>query len=128
MTFMLLVHDPDFGSLLIMFGKKANKVKGIANATPKPSIPQVKSIAPPSEVSVPTNNVPNIGPVHENDTKHKVNDIKNVDIKPLYKFDLESTVFDHEDGNVISNRPNNESAKAIKITKNIKFNIGLVDI
>jgi len=37
-------------------------------------------------------------------------------------------VFDHEDGNVISNRPNNESAKAIKIAKNIKFNIGLVDI
>ena len=45
--------------------------------------------------------------------------IKNVDIKPLYKFDLESTVFDHEDGNVISNRPNNESAKAIKIAKKI---------
>ena len=67
-------------------------------------------------------------PVQENDTKHNVKDIKKVEIKPLYIFDFESTVFDHEEGNVISKSPNNESANAIKIAKNIKFKIGLVEI
>ena len=54
--------------------------------------------------------------------------MKKVEIKPLYIFDFESTVFDHEEGNVISKSPNNESANAIKIAKNIKFKIGLVEI
>ena len=38
-TFIELVQEPDFGSLLIIFGKNANNVNGIANATPKPNIP-----------------------------------------------------------------------------------------
>ena len=55
-------------------------------------------------------------------------DLKKVEIKPLYIFDFESTVFDHDEGNVISKSPNNESANAIKIAKNIKFKTGLVEI
>tara|TARA_B100001175_G_scaffold164334_1_gene139331 strand:+ start:826 stop:1197 length:372 start_codon:yes stop_codon:yes gene_type:complete len=111
-----------------MFGKNASKVNGIAKATPKPNIPYVKSIAPPADVSVPTRRVPKIGPVHEKETKHSVRDIKKVDINPLYKFDLVSTVLDQEDGSVISKRPNNDNANTIKIEKNIKFKIGLVEI
>ena len=125
---MVFVQEPDLGSLFMMFGKNASKVNGIANATPKPSIPYVKSIAPPSDVNVPTRRVPKIGPVHEKETKHSVRDIKKVDIKPLYKFDLVSTVLDQEDGRVISKRPNNDRANTIKIAKNIKFKIGLVEI
>ena len=79
-------------------------------------------------VSVPTRRVPKIGPVHEKETKHSVRDIKKVDINPLYKFDLVSTVLDQEDGSVISKRPNNDNANTIKIEKNIKFKIGLVEI
>ena len=125
---MVFVQEPDLGSLFMMFGKNASKVNGIAKATPKPNIPYVKSIAPPADVSVPTRRVPRIGPVHEKETKHSVRDIKKVDINPLYKFDLVSTVLDQEDGSVISKRPNNDNANTIKIEKNIKFKIGLVEI
>ena len=110
------------------FGKNARKVNGTARATPNPNIPYVKSIAPPSDVNVPTNKVPNIGPVQENETKQSVSDIKNVEIKPLYRFDFESTVLDQELGRVISKRPNKESANATNIAKKIKFSTGLVDI
>tara|TARA_B100000989_G_scaffold50612_1_gene33517 strand:- start:103 stop:378 length:276 start_codon:yes stop_codon:yes gene_type:complete len=91
-------------------------------------MPYVKSIAPPSDVKVPTNRVPRIGPVQENETKHSVSAIKKVETKPLYKFDFESTVLDQELGRVISKSPNKESANAINIAKKIKFSIGLVDI
>ena len=123
-----MVQEPDFGSLLITFGKNASRVNGTARATPNPNIPYVKSIAPPSDVKVPTSKVPNIGPVQENETKHNVSDIKNVEIKPLYKFDFESTVLDQELGRVMSKSPNKESAKATNIAKKIKFSTGLVDI
>ena len=71
---------------------------------------------------MPTSKVPNIGPVHENETKHSVSDIKKVEIKPLYKFDFESTVLDQELGRVMSKSPNKESAKATNIAKKIKWN------
>ena len=124
----MFVHDPDLGSLLMIFGKKASSVNGIANANPNPNIPKVRSTAPPSDVRVPTSNVPRIGPVHENETKQRVNDIKNVEIKPLYILDFESTEFDQEFGRLISNIPNNEREKAMNITKKIKLSRGLVDI
>ena len=77
---------------------------------------------------MPTSKVPKIGPVQENETKQSVRDIKNVEIKPLYRFDFESTVLDQELGRVISKSPNKESAKATNIAKKIKFSTGLVDI
>ena len=100
----------------------------MASAIPNPNIPYVKSIAPPSDVNVPTKRVPRIGPVQENETKHKVRDIKKVDNNPLYKFDFESTVLDQDDGNVISKSPNKERAKTMKTKKKIKFKDGLVEI
>ena len=38
-TFTEFVHEPDFGSLVNTFGKKANRVNGTERAIPKPNIP-----------------------------------------------------------------------------------------
>jgi hypothetical protein len=77
---------------------------------------------------LPTKREPKIGPVQENETKHSVNAIKNVEIIPVEIFDALSILFVHELGNVISNKPNNDSANNMKTKKNKKFNIGLVEI
>ncbi|CAI8363027.1 MAG: Uncharacterised protein [Bacteroidota bacterium] len=69
-------HPPDLGSLLSMFGKKDRNPNGNANAVPKPSIPAVSCMAPPSAVNEPTNKEPKIGPVHENDTNARVTAMK----------------------------------------------------
>ena len=127
-TFIEFVHDPDLGSLLITLGKKANKVKGIESAIPKPSIPYVKSIAPPSFEILPTSKVPKIGPVHEKETKTSVKAMKKVENKPVYILDLLSVLVVQELGKVKSKRPNNDNAKTINIMKNKKFKIGLVEI
>ena len=103
-------------------------MKGNARETPKPSIPNVKSKAPDCDVILPTKSEPKIGPVQENETKHNVNAIKKVEIIPVETFEALSILFVHELGNVISNKPNSESANNMKTRKNMKFNTGLVEI
>ena len=72
-TFTEFNQPPDFGSEFNHFGNIANKVNGNANAKPKPDIPIVNCIAPPSLVKDPANREPRIGPVQENDTIAKEN-------------------------------------------------------
>ena len=75
-TFTCCNQPPDLGNLLNTLGKKDNTPKGNAKAVPKPSIPAVSCIAPPSAVSEPTSKEPSIGPVHEKETTASVNAIK----------------------------------------------------
>ena len=81
-TLVVVNHPPDFGNELIRLGKAANMANGNANANPKPPIPEVNCIAPPSELSAPASKEPSIGPVHEKETKAKVNAIKKIPIIP----------------------------------------------
>ena len=127
-TFTELVQDPDFGSLVTILGKMANKVNGNERANPKPNIPYVRSIEPPSPEILPTNNVPRIGPVQEKETNTRVKDMKKVDNNPFEIFDFESALFTQELGREISNKPNSDKEKTIKIIKNKKFKTGLVEI
>ena len=75
-------HPPDFGNLFIHDGKNANNVKGKAKAKPKPLIPIVSWVAPPSAVKELPKSVPKIGPVHEKDTIASVSAIKKTPMKP----------------------------------------------
>ena len=75
-TFTCCNHPPDLGSLLRTFGKKDNTPKGNAKAVPKPTIPAVSCMAPPSAVSEPTSKEPRIGPVQEKETTASVSAIK----------------------------------------------------
>ena len=118
-TFTVVSQPPDFGNDFSHCGNIANKVKGKANAIPKPNKPTNKE-EPPT-----TNNVPMIGPVHENDTKAKVNAIKKIPKFPPL-LDKLSVLFAQDDGNVISKTPKNDMAKMMKTTKNNKLNQMLV--
>ncbi len=94
-------HPPDFGNECNQFGNKANKAKGKANDKPKPVIPAVNWVAPPSEVNEPANNEPKMGPVHENETMANVNAIKKIPKYPPTE-DAESILSPQELGKVIS--------------------------
>ena len=100
-TFVVFNQPPDFGKEFNQLGNSANKAKGNANANPKPPIPAVNCIAPPSEVNEPANNDPKIGPVHEKETMAKVNAIKKIPIIPP-TLEAESILLPHEEGSVIS--------------------------
>lgn len=81
-TFTVVNQPPDFGNELIQLGKAANKANGKAKAKPKPAIPEVNCIAPPSEDNAPASSDPKIGPVQEKETKAKVNAIKKIPMIP----------------------------------------------
>ena len=71
-------------------------------------------IQPP--VAASTNNVPTIGPVHENETNANVNAIKKIPINP--PLDSAATLlFVHEDGNCNSNAPKKEAPNIINNRK-----------
>lgn len=74
---------------LSAFGNKAKSAKGKASANPNPVIPNVSCIAPPSEVKLPANKEPKIGPVQENETIAKVSAMKKIPIPP-FNEELES--------------------------------------
>ena len=126
-TFTLCNHPPDFGSLLKTLGKNDIKPKGNANAVPKPSIPAVSCVAPPSAVRDPTNSEPKIGPVHEKETKASVNAIKKI---PRYEdfAEASSDLEDQEVGSRNSNKPKKDNANIKKTTKKIIFNTTFVAI
>jgi len=101
-TLKVFIHLPDLGKEFNKFGNKAKRVNGRAKAIPNPSIPTVNCIAPPCEEIEPTSNEPNIGPVHEKETKTNVKAIKNIPIKPPILLDFESIEFIQLEGIVIS--------------------------
>ena len=78
-----------------------NKAKGKAKATPKPVIPAVSCMAPPSEVSEPAKRDPKIGPVQENDTMARVSAIKKIPATP-FRLALSSVEFPQLEGKVNS--------------------------
>ena len=91
----------------------------------KPAIP----IAGPEIfpiVAASTNNVPIKGPVHEKDTRARVNAIKKILITPVVCSAFPSIAFDHLDGNLISNAPKNEIPNTTSKIKNIMLNTALV--
>ncbi len=68
-----------------------------------------------------------IGPVQENETRAKVNAIRNMLRSPLVFSALLSTALLHFDGNVISKAPKNDIAKTINIRKKNILNMALVE-
>ena len=119
-TFTEFIQPPDFGSFFIQFGAIAKIVKGNAKPRPKPNIPIVGSSTLP--LAALTNKAPTIGPVQLKLTKTVVTaKKKEAKIPPLST--CLSLLFANEVGSMISNKPNNDAAKATKRTKNIKFGI-----
>src|SRR5690554_1394738 len=100
-TFTVFSHPPDLGREFNQLGNKAKRAKGSAKATPKPPIPAVSCIAPPSAVREPAKSEPRIGPVHEKETIAKVNAIKKTPIIPPM-FEALSILFPQELGKVSS--------------------------
>ena len=103
----------------------ANNVNGRANATANPPIPIAGANKAPSAADS-TNKVPIIGPVHEKETKLKVNAIKKIPISPPLSA-FPSALFTQELGIRISNAPKKEIAKKMNIPKKIKFIQTFVD-
>ena len=67
-----------------------------------------------------------MGPVQENDTRAKVNAIKNMLKMPVVLTAFESMRFVQLDGKVNSNAPKNDTANSTNIAKNMRLNTALV--
>ena len=124
-TLMTFIQPPDLGADLSRDGNMANNVNGIASAIAKPSIPIVGATILPW-VETATSRNPMIGPVHENDTKARVNAIRNMLSNPVVLSDLASTLFCQDEGNVISKAPKNEAANTTNNRQKKILNIALV--
>ena len=107
-----------------MPGKIANNANGRASPIEKPNIPKAGPPIPPLPAI--TKREPTIGPVHEKETITNVNAIKNMPPK-LETLALLSVTFVHEEGNVISKAPKNDIPNIIKMIKNIRLAIQLVE-
>ena len=70
---------------------------------------------------------PIIGPVHENDTKTKVNAMRKMLNKPVVDSALLSTALLQDEGNVISNAPKKLAANTTNIRKKRILKMALVD-
>src|ERR1035437_4096459 len=122
-TFTEFNHPPDLGRLVSQEGKRANRVKGSANANEKPSIPIMGMITlPPAEA---TSMAPTIGPVQEKETKTRVKAMKKAPANPPLSACL-SALLIIQLGRVISNNPKKEKAKKRKIRKKKTFGIQCV--
>src|SRR5450432_852453 len=124
-TFKSVIQPPDLGNDCSQLGNIANKANGNPNAIPKPAAPAVNGHAPWS--ATPTNNVPSIGPVQENDTIARVAAIKKIPPR-LPRPDLASILFASPAGKPSSNMPKNDKAKNTKMAKNAMFSQTLVEI
>ena len=116
-TFTVVSQPPLFGKDFNIPGKSANNAKGNARANPKPPMPAVNCIAPPSAVKEPANNDPNIGPVQENETSASVSAIKKIPTA-FPAPALLSVLLVKDAGKVISYTPKNDKAKMMKMIKN----------
>src|SRR5512133_2032875 len=122
-TLTELSHPPDLGIFFIHEGKRANSVKGSANASPNPNIPTVGRSTSPEAAS--TSKAPTMGPVHENDTSTVVRPRKNAaSAPPLSTFESEELT--HPAGITISNAPKKEAAKTRNNMKNRRLGIQCV--
>jgi len=110
----------------------AKSANGNASAIEKPSIPKrgptgiVPRMVAPPPVAVSTKSVPIMGPVHEKETRVRVNAIKKIPTRPLLSAIL-SDLFAHELGRVISKYPKNEMAKTINNIAKLMLNQALVE-
>src|SRR5574344_354366 len=125
-TFTSLSQLPDLGIWVSRVGKRANSVKGRANAMAKPSMPMVGATMLPV-VDTSTSRKPMMGPVHENDTSVSVKAIKKILSRPLVFSALLSAALPHEDGSVISNHPKNDAANTSSRRKKKMLKSALVD-
>ena len=107
-------------------GKRANSVKGNANANAKPSIPNAGPTML-SAVETSTKRKPIIGPVQENDTNDKVKAIRKILSSPVVRSALLSTALLHREGKVISNAPKNEAANTTSNKQKKILNTALVE-
>ena len=80
-----------------------------------------------SEVKAPANKEPKIGPVQEKETNAKVNAMKKIPMTPP-TLSAEDTLLVNPLGKVISQKPKNENAKNIKMTKKATFSHAFVDM
>src|SRR5690606_2140372 len=80
-TFTVLSQPPDLGISFKNAGKRAKRIKGMARATEKPSIPMAGPRRAPVETAS-TNRKPIIGPVQEKDTNERVKAIKKMPTNP----------------------------------------------
>ena len=107
-------------------GNMANSVNGNANARAKPNMPIAGATTLPV-VETSTNKKPMIGPVHENETKDRVNAIRKILNKPLVCSALLSTALLHFEGRVSSNAPKKEAANTISIKQKNMLKIAFVE-
>lgn len=119
-TFTEFNHPPDLGNPLSSDGKMAKMVNGSAKATENPSIPIIGLKPKPREASIST--FPNIGPTQDRLTNINVKAMKNEPTNPPFSTLLSVFVVKLL-GSVISNRPKNDAANAIKSRKKIILGI-----
>ena len=131
-TLNVFIHPPDFGSDFNQVGNTANKANGTPRAKPKPIIAELNCKAtadpePEAERPVLANAAPKTGPVQENETRAKVNAIKNMPSTPPIS-EAESTLFNNLLGRRISKYPKNDIANTVNTKKKIRFNQTFVEI
>ena len=68
-----------------------------------------------------------IGPVHEKDTRVRVNAMRKMLSIPLVFSDLASILLLHDEGSVISNAPKKEAANTTSSRQKKMLNIALVE-
>ncbi len=68
-----------------------------------------------------------MGPVHENDTRVRVNAMKKMLRSPVVRSAVESILFAHDEGRVMSNAPKKETANTTRSRKKIMLHTALVD-
>ena len=97
----------------------------MASASEKPSIPMAGPNLSPV-VAASTSRVPIMGPVHENETRARVNAMKKMLSRPVVFSAWESIEFPHLSGSFISKAPKNEMANTTSSRKNIMLHTALV--
>ena len=125
-TFMVFIHEPDFGADLRSEGNMANRVNGSARARAKPNMPTAGPIQLP-EVTVSTSRRPMIGAVHEKDTRARVKAMRKIEMRPVALDALVSTELAHPSGSFISNHPKKDRAKTTRSRKRKMLNMELVE-
>ena len=122
---MTFIQPPDLGADLSSEGKRANRVKGMARAKAKPNMPTAGATMAPCVLTA-TSRKPMMGPVHENDTRVRVNAMKKMLSMPLVVELAEFILLLHDEGSCISKAPKKEAAKSTSMAKNRRLNTALV--